>query len=298
MDRIALKSFITVAELKSFSLAADALFITQPAISKRIKLLEQQLDCKLLNRGAKNMSLTQAGIALLPRAKKIVQDMDECTQLMSDLTGRTMGSLTLATSHHIGLHRLPPILQQFVQQHPNVDIDIKFMDSETACHAVDNNEMEVAIVTLPNKQWNNLTTDTIWTDDLKIIVNHQHPLASNSTTSIHELLMHPAILPSKGTFTRNIIENTIKELNTSLTVSMETNYLETIKMLVSVGLGWSILPKNMVSEQTNLHIVNVDGFSAYRQLGTVINKQRSISNPTAALINLIQTHKAESSHTT
>ncbi len=287
MDKTTLTTFINVAENQSFSLAAEALFMTQPAISKRIKLLEQQLDCRLLNRGAKTITLTQAGLELLPRARKIIQEMDDCKQLMTDLSGQTMGSLSLATSHHIGLHRLPPVLQQFVQRHPKVELDLHFMDSEEACHSVDNNQMEIAIVTLPNKQWSNLNTQCIWTDELVIICNHQHSLAHKTQVKLVELLDYPTILPSKGTFTRNIIEKTLQKHKTALKIRMESNYLETIKMLVSVGLGWSILPRNMLKNQKDICIINLEEFKAQRQLGAVTHKHRTLSNPTSAMIKLL-----------
>lgn len=287
MDKTSLQTFISVAENQSFSLAASALFMTQPAISKRIKLLEQELNCRLLDRGAKNIILTQAGIELLPRARALLKEMESCKQLMTDLSGQTMGALSLATSHHIGLHRLPPVLQKFVEKHPKVELDLNFMDSEDACQAVDNNEMEIAIVTLPNKQWKNLSTQHVWTDHLVITCNQQHPLNTLATVKLSDLLDHPAILPSKGTFTRNIIEETLKSKLSSLKISMETNYLETIKMLVSVGLGWSILPQNMVQNQYDLVTLNVDEFIAQRELGCVTNKHRTLSNPASALIELL-----------
>lgn len=289
MDQQSLKAFIAVAEQQSFSLAAETLFITQPAVSKRIKLLEQQLNCRLLDRSIKQITLTQTGLALLPRAKKIIQDMDDCKQLMSDLTGHTMGTLSLATSHHIGLHRLPPILQQYVKQHPDVDLDIHFMDSEDACHAVEQGDMEIAVVTLPNKQWKNIQTQTVWIDKLCAVCHNNHPLAQSRNIELKELLHYPAILPSKDTFTRNIIEHTLKDHPVPLKINMETNYLETIKMMVSVGLGWSILPCSMLDESCN--ILSVQNFNAQRQLGIVINKQRSLSNPAKALIDLLNNQK-------
>lgn len=287
MDKISLQTFISVAELHSFSLAANALFMTQPAISKRIKHLEEQLNCRLLDRGTKFITLTQEGLALLPKAQKLLKDMEDCKQLMSDLSGQTMGALSIATSHHIGLHRLPPILEKFVQRHPQVELDLNFMDSEAACQAIENNEKEIAIVTLPDKDWKNLNTKIVWTDELVLICNQNHPLNLLNNIKLKDLLSYPAILPSKGTFTRNIIEKKIKSYDSHLKISMETNYLETIKMLVSVGLGWSVLPKNMIKQQDEIVIVNSTIFNAQRYLGAVTHKHRTLSNPASALMGLL-----------
>ena len=128
MDNQNLKAFITVAELGSFSEAADRLYLTQSAISKRIAQLEQQIGKKLFDRIARQVSLTEAGSELLPRAQRILQEYDSALQAINDLSGEASGTLRLAISHHLGLHRLPPVLKQFAQQYPNVTLDIEFME--------------------------------------------------------------------------------------------------------------------------------------------------------------------------
>ena len=148
MDNQNLKAFITVAELGSFSEAADSLYLTQSAISKRIALLEQQIGKRLFDRIARQVSLTEAGNELLPRARRILQEYENALQAINDLSGEASGTLRLAISHHLGLHRLPPILKQFAQQYPNVTLDIEFMDSEKAYEQVLHGESEVAVITL------------------------------------------------------------------------------------------------------------------------------------------------------
>ncbi|HBK49428.1 MAG TPA: LysR family transcriptional regulator, partial [Pseudomonas sp.] len=132
MDLANLSAFIAIAETGSFSGAAERLFLTQPAISKRIAGLEQQLDVRLFDRLGREVTLTEAGRALLPRAYQILNVLDDTRRALTNLTGAVSGRLTLATSHHIGLHRLPPLLRVFTRQYPAVALDIQFMDSEQA----------------------------------------------------------------------------------------------------------------------------------------------------------------------
>ena len=102
-----------VAETGSFSLAAEKLHLTQPAVSKRVALLEEQLGTGLLDRIGRNISLTEAGQALLPHALAVQRELDAAQQSVRDLSGAVAGRLRIATSHHIGLHRLPPVLSAF-----------------------------------------------------------------------------------------------------------------------------------------------------------------------------------------
>ena len=148
MDKHNLNAFITVAETKSFSSAAEILHVTQSTISKRIALLESTMGQKLFDRIARQVSVTPAGAELLPRAKHMVQEYQNAIQAINDLSGSTSGILRLAISHHLGLHRLPPILRTYAQDHPDVALDIEFMDSEKAYEQVLHGHSELAVITL------------------------------------------------------------------------------------------------------------------------------------------------------
>src|SRR5699024_10601763 len=108
------------------------LHLTQPAVSKRIATLEDQLDARLFDRIGRRVTLTEAGRLLLPRARQILEMVDDSRRALSNLSGNVAGSLTMATSHHVGLHRLPPILKAYVRAHPEVRLDMRFLGSEEA----------------------------------------------------------------------------------------------------------------------------------------------------------------------
>ena len=148
MDTQNLKAFLLVAESGSFSQAAELLHLTQPAVSKRIALLEEQLGTGLFDRIGRNISLTEAGHALLPHARAVQSELEAARQSVRDLSGDVAGQLRLATSHHIGLHRLPPVLSEFSKAFAAVHIDIDFMDSEQAYELIMQGKAELAIVTL------------------------------------------------------------------------------------------------------------------------------------------------------
>jgi len=289
METSNLRAFIMVAETGSFSVAAEKLFLTQPAVSKRIKQLELHFDSKLLDRNGKHIHLTQTGQALLPKARQILQEIQNARQQVADLEGNPMGSLSMATSHHIGLHRLPPILRAFNAEYPEVELDLNFMDSEKACLLVEKNEIELAVVTLPFKNSDKLEFNAIWNDKLMITCATDHPLASTLSPNLQDLIEYPAVLPSHGTFTREAIEKALIDVRDELIINLETNYLETIKMMVSVGLGWSILPQSMLD--ASLFQLKIPSFSSSRKLGIVLNKRRSQSKAVIAMLGLIEAVK-------
>jgi len=240
MDIPNLKTFVAVAEHQSFSLAAESLFITQPAISKRVAALESELG--------------------------------------------------LATSHHVGIHRLPPMLKKYTQKYPDVELDLKFMDSELACQDVANGTLELAVVTLPDETDDNLKTSLIWPDPLVIVTAPDHPLvkqrASAKKVLPQVLSEHPAVLPAVGTVTRKILFDAIRPFDIKLEIALETNYLEPIKMMVSVGLGWSALPSNMID--STIVEVPIKDLHMQRKLGAVQLNNRTLGRAAQAFVTMLE----------
>ncbi len=285
MDINTLKAFVAVADTSSFSLAAERIYLTQPAVSKRIASLEAELGVKLFDRIGKTTILNEAGRKLLPRANNMLQEMEDIQRSISNLSGDVGGILKMGTSHHIGLHRLPPLLRRFRQDHPNVQLDIRFLGSEAACHAVAQGKLELGIVTLPTEIPPNLNTTQIWHDPLNLVVSRDHPLAQISHPTLEELVKHPALLPGIGTYTRNILEQALAPQELKVDIAISTNYLETLKVMTSTGLGWSLLPEMMIEDE-DLHIIKIPGLKLHRNLGVVTHSSRTLSNAASAMLGL------------
>ena len=286
MDIANLQAFIAIAESASFSLAATQLHLTQPAISKRISALESHLQIRLFDRIGRRILLTEAGRTLLPRAQRILADIEDSQRALRNLSGQVAGALTIATSHHVGLHRLPPILRDFAARYPDVQLDMHFTDSELAYEAIAHGEAEIGIVTLPLSKRPAIKTQPIWNDPLVTMVNREHPLAGQATVTPRDLSRYPAILPGEVTVTRQVIDRLFNRLGVSLKLAFATNYLETIKMMVSVGLGWSILPRTMLD--TDLLAVDLEGFQLERQLGVVLHTDHTLSNAATAMLDILE----------
>lgn len=286
VDTANLRAFVEIADTASFSVAAERLHLTQPAMSKRIAALESSFGARLFDRIGRSVTLTEAGHALLPRARRILAELDDSRRALINLSGHIGGTLRLGTSHHIGLHRLPPGLRAFVSRYADVELDLRFMDSEAACHAVETGHLELAIVTLPPDPRPSLELIPIWDDPLAVVCGPDHPLAQRRRTQLADLAEYPAILPASSTYTRQIAEQAFHALGLSLRGSLSTNYLETIKMLVSVGLGWSLLPQTMVDQQ--LRALPVRELRLKRTLGAVHHRERTLSNAARVMIEVLR----------
>jgi DNA-binding transcriptional LysR family regulator len=291
MDTQNLQAFLLVAETGSFSLAAEKLHLTQPAVSKRVAQLEAQLNAPLFDRIGRTISTTEAGQALLPHARAVQLELQAAEQSVRDLAGEVRGQLRLATSHHIGLHRLPPVLSLFSKTLPAVQLDIDFMDSEQAYELTLRGEVELAIVTLAPSPVAKIVTRPIWPDPLDFMVQAGHELTMRKNLDIKELSKYPSILPGLNTYTGQIVKNLFDRRSLPLQIAITTNYLETIRMMASVGLGWTVLPRSM--RDTSLATLPIRDAHIERTLGAVHHESRSLSRAARAFIDALESFEKE-----
>ena len=284
MDISSLQAFIAVARCESFSKASDQLFITQPAVSKRVASLEEELGTRLFNRINRQISLTEAGKQLLPKAQDLVNQAADMQRYATNLNEDIAGVLSISISHHIALYRMPPILREFNQLHPNVELDIYFEDSDQAFSAVEHGDIEFAVITLPSELPVNLVSETAWTDDLHIVVGLDHPLSQQKTVSLKVLSQHPCVLPTVETETHQIMKRVFDAQGLGLNMQMSTNNLQSLKMLVVAGIGWSLLPTTMLDQ--DLSSLDCD-INLTRDLGVVVHHKRSLSNAAQAMKQLL-----------
>lgn len=285
MDESQLKAFVAINKHGSFTAAANHLHLTQPAISKRIAALEIQLGSPLFDRIGRTARLTDTGNKLLPLAENMLTSFSNLRKTADNMKSEISGSLNLGTSHHIGLHRLPPVLRQYTDQYPDVELALHFVDSEDGVLGVENGTLEMAIITLPSTTPQSLTAIRVWDDPLALVVGKMHKLAGKASVSVEELAKHEAILPGANTYTRALLEEKLTLTGYRLHIGLSTNFLETNKMMASIGLGWTIIPETMLDETVvKIGIKNTD---LRRKLGYVTHKDMTLSNATKAMIGLL-----------
>ncbi|GMR05952.1 MAG: LysR family transcriptional regulator [Gammaproteobacteria bacterium] len=285
MDESQLKAFVAINKHGSFTAAANSLHLTQPAISKRIAALEIQLGSPLFDRIGRNIRLTDTGDKLLLLAENLLISFNNLRKTADNMKQQVSGSLSLGTSHHIGLHRLPPVLRQYTNQYPDVELALHFVDSEDGVQGVESGLLEMAIITLPANTPKSLSATQVWDDPLALVVGKMHKLAGKDTVDVKELARYEAILPNVNTYTRVLLEEKLALTGYKLHIGLSTNFLETNKMMASIGLGWTIIPETMLDETVvKIGIKNID---LRRKLGYVTHNDMTLSNATKAMIGLL-----------
>lgn len=285
MNLAAFEAFVRVMETGSISMAADLLFITQPAVTKRIHSLEDYFGVKLFESAGRGVQATHAAQSLLPKVKNWLNELGDIHHTLSHEQSEVRGKLKIGTSHHIGLHHLPAHLKKYVQQFPEVKLDVHFVDSEQAHEQVLAGDLELAFLTLPPQGDERLRYITIWEDPLIFVVAPFHPLAQKKNLKLQDLIEYPSLLPAAQTYTTQITLTEFERQGLKPKITMSNNPLESIRMLVSIGLGWSVLPKTLLNQDLQQLDIPLD---MNRQLGMVWHPERTQSRAVQELIEMMK----------
>ncbi len=286
MDTKNLKTFLAVAQSRSFSLAAEQVHLTQPAVSKRISQLEEDLGLKLFDRIGRQVSLTEAGEIFQHRVRQLINELDQTLSDIQSLDSQIGGTLSIGISHHLGLHRLPPLLREFSRENPKVNLDIEFMDSEKAHEEVLRGNIELAAITFSSEPSDKISSVLLWRDRLSFVVAKEHELANKTTVSLQHLSEYPCLLPSMATYTGRIIRNCFNREKLSLSPVLNTNYMETLARMTEIGLGWSVVPETL-AEHPELVRLSVP-VALSRDLGIIYNNQRTRSRAAKAFLDSLE----------
>jgi len=290
MNFYQLAYFRKVAETSSLSRAAAELRITQPAVSKQIRSLEDELGERLFDRIGKKVFLTRAGEVLLTHVDRILRSVDEAKTAVRDLSVECSGELVIGTSDHISIHRLPDVLKECITAFPKIDLKLRCHRSETILELVAKNEVDLGVITL-QKTPPNITSRIIWRDPMSLVVPAAHPLTSAKRIRLEDIVQHGMILTEHATETRMMVDEVFAAHGLTPNVAMEVAYIETIKSLVRTGLGIAILPDKAVDAEVKsgaLVRLRITDAVFSRNLGAVYLKDKFLSRPAVEFLTLLE----------
>ncbi|VAW52690.1 Transcriptional regulator, LysR family [hydrothermal vent metagenome] len=248
-----LKVFHTVAKLLNFTKAADALHMTQPAVTFQIRQLEEYFNTRLFDRTHNRVSLTEAGQRVYSFSGRIFELYDEMEHAIREMTGDVSGVVTLGASTTIAEYMLPFLLGDFKSKNPDVNIRLKVSNTEGIVSMVENNVIDLGIVeaSVSNK---NLQVDVCRLDQLVAIMPPSHDLSGFDTITSQQLIAYPFICREEGSGTREVINEYLQKTGIveEPTICLELGSPESIKGAVEAGMGLSIMSYSTVQKELKL----------------------------------------------
>jgi DNA-binding transcriptional LysR family regulator len=249
-----LRIFLAVVEHLHFTRAADALYITQPAVSAAIQNLESEYSVKFFHRINRHIEITEAGKLLQIEAQKILDRVNITERALKELNDLERGELRLGASFTVGNYWLPEKISQFKQLYPNLTIDCTLANAEEIATGTTTGVFDLGLLAGEIKQslQNNLKQKIVGSDRLQIVVGQSHPWFKRTTINVKELTKTNWIMRETGSGTQQIFEQALQKwgiLPNKLKVIFVLNSSEMIKTLVEKGIGAAVVPELMVQKE-------------------------------------------------
>lgn len=273
-----LTTFRLVISRGTFSGAAEALGLSQPAVSLQIRQLEQALQVRLIERTSRGIKPTPAGITLCEHCIKIDAAVGAAVESVSLHSDDITGTVTVGTGATVCIHLLPPLLQELRQTHPLLKVDVRTGNTSDIVRGVEENRIDIGLVTLP-ATGKCLSVTPLGTEEFVIILEKDPAEQNIKPLSADDLLSLPLIIFEPGSGTRSLIDGWFRDAGQIARPVMELGSIEAIKRMVRAGLGYSIVPRMSVESPEESRGLSVYSMAPalHRTLGTVIREDRIMS---------------------
>ncbi len=295
MDLRQLEMLIAVAENRSFTRAGQKLHVAQSAVSRKIGMLEEELGERFFSRVNKKVFVTPAGETLLRYARKVFQDLRDASIEISETTRLQRGQLRIGAGMITCMYLLPPVLEKFKALYPKIHVEVITGLTDTLLPQLRDNSIELGVFTLPI-QSPDLEVIPIRTEEMVVVTSTKHPVLSKKKwIRAAEIEQYPLITFPKGARTRIVLDQYFAEIGIAPHISMEAENVATIKPLVKIDLGISIVPFEAIAEETErreLHCLRIRDHKLTRQIGLVYCKADHLPKLLAELIRLFRENQS------
>ena len=270
-----------IATEKSFTKAAKLLYLSQPSLSKQIRILEENLDMILINRENHKISLTENGQVFLQYAERILALCEESCRALIDLKNGERGNLIVGASQTIGTYLLPRVLALFAQRYPQINLKVQVNSTRLIAKHIVNREIDIAIVggDIPPELNKNLLVESFVEDEFSLIVPRAHPFAKKKLITKEDLYHLKFITLNSNSTIRKFIDNILTQNNIQtkqLKTIMQLNSIEGIKTAVSLGLGAAFVSSSAIEKEIQLktiQILKIENIKINRTLSIISNPE-------------------------
>lgn len=284
------EAFIAVATFGGFRRAGEALRLTQPAVSARIKALEGSLGVPLFERSQAGLALSAAGRALRPHAEQLLRAVALARQAVHDLRPSSGGAVQIAASLSICTYLLPDVLKRFQAQYPAVMVTVRSGHSKEVLEMVLRGEAEVGLARSLHHPA--VETMSLRDDPLILVAHPAHPAARARRARLEEVADRPLIFFDRGSSDWTLSHGLFRRAGLVPNVVLEVETIETAKRMVERGLGLAFLPHLAVARDLDrkalVEVEIVDAEPLARSLDAIHPRDRSLSEEALALLRVLR----------
>jgi molybdate transport repressor ModE-like protein len=285
-----LKVFCDLAETGSFSLAASKNFITQSAVSQQIRSLEERYGRELVERSKGHVRLTQAGEVLYEAGKEIVQRYREIENSLQTLSRSVAGTVRVGTVYSVGLYELSAPLKKYLRTFPDVTVHLEYTRANRIYDDVSRGEVDLGIVAYPSKR-PQIAVTPFREDRLVLICSPQHPFAHFHRVAIKKLHGEKFVGFERDVATRRALDRIFRQHGVKVHYVMEVDNIETIKQVVEIGSGISIVPEPTIAQEVKNETLKAVQFAdevLMRPLGILSKRGRHFTPAVQEFVDFLK----------
>ena len=285
MELYQLGYFIEIARQRSFTRAAERLHMAQPALSQQMKNLESELGTALFIRGRKEIQLTAAGKAFLPRAEALLTQAEAAKAIVSDVAQLRGGKLVIAAIPSVSACLLPEVIRSFSRKHEQVELQLIEDSSERVSENVESGLADIGFLQLPASK-SAFETRTIISEPFVLLVAKSHPLVKQKEVALKQLATESFIF-YKGRARDTALE-ACRKAGFEPQIACESGELETVRALVAAGLGLAVVPQLAAGNlPKTIQAITIREPKMQRQIAAVWQKGSVLSPAAQALLELV-----------
>lgn len=284
MELHQLRYFVAVADERHFTRAARELSVAQPSVSKQVRLLEEELGTPLFHRMRGNVTLTPAGEALLPWARRVMADLDAATDEVHELAGLRRGRMSVGATPSLTTAILPGALARFRAAYPGIDVKLHEAGSQDLVRDLLAGLLDLALVILPVRH-PSLVTTPLLKEELVVAVSAEHPLASRKSITIADLREVPLVMFREGYDLRATTLAACSGAGFRPRFAVEGGEMDGVLRLTEAGLGVAIVPSMVVARGGPLKAVRISKPALTRTVAFAHRKDRRLSRAATQLMD-------------
>ncbi|WP_327003985.1 LysR family transcriptional regulator [Dactylosporangium sp. NBC_01737] len=289
--------FVTVAEERNFSRAAERLRVVQSGVSAAIRSLERELGAQLFDRSSQRVALTDAGSALLPAARATIDAAQAARDAVDEVRGGLRGTLRIGTLISVGFVDLPGLLGQFRAEHPAVDLRLRAAPTGSAglARSLLDGELDVAFLSLAGRPPTGLSVRVLVAEPIVAVLPAAHRLAGRAAVTLADLADEPFVDSPPGYGNRTEVDRGFAAAGLLRRVALEVADIATVAQYVRNGLGVALLPRFSVGTGAGLRTLPVTGARLRWTFGVATGSARRPSAAVRALLDLVDAHRVQAS---
>ena len=284
-----LHAFVTVAEERSFSVAARRLHRTQPAVSQAIRRIEEALGDRLFDRSSRNGALTEAGTLLLEHARRLLRMVTEAQSAVRELQQVRRGRVVIG-ANEAAVHSLLPFVRDYAAGHPQVTVEVRRVPSRRIATELLDRSMDFGVMTFQPAD-RGLQSIPLGSDELVMLAHPKHPLAKRKRVSIGEVGREVVIAHNDPSPTRDRVLRLYERKHAPINIQISLPSLDGIKRAVEMGVGVAVLPRRCALteiERGDLVAVKVPELEARRTVRFVFRRTGELSHAASAFLDLVR----------